>query len=348
MISDATSFNRMRGRYIHYYIHGRGRGHATRTLEIAEALERAGWRLQMFAGHDAFSLIQRCRPVERVDSLRPSDGVRLAPRLLRRVLQARSEVAKHRPALIISDGDLPSILAARTCGVPAIAVGHAEVFGETRRPLGTPRLPWLREKIGARISSVTASSHIAVGFVKTQALNDRTVVAAPAVESIRRVEMPSVDAVCYFRDDNGKGPVSALVEMGMTPLLFTDETDVPPGARAVPLDRQEFLTALAKTRLVVASAGSQLISECVVAGIPLFALYARRDDEQRLNVSLLRQTGIGDGSSFEGFLLEKLQSFVAGIAQRSMDAAVLLPDARVDEVVVAQVEALAATRRQDG
>lgn len=327
---------------IHYYIHGRGRGHATRALKIVETLERAGWRIRIFSGHDALGMICGVHPVESVCSLMPKEVIRLGPRLVNRVRQAKKEIEQDIPAMIVSDGDLPSILAAKICGLPAIAVGHAEVFGETRRPSGTPRLPWWKEKIGAKISSATATRHVAVNFVKTSVLNGRTVVAGPSVDFISRTATPSIDAVCYFRDENGDSALKALVNMGWSPLLFSRSKTEREGVRVEPLNRRRFLDALKKTRLVVASAGSQLISECVLSGIPIFALYKKRDDEQRINVFMLRKTGIGDGTSFEDFRKENLRGFVTTMAYRSSGETIPIPHKCVDSVVLEQVEKIFA------
>ena len=79
-----------------------------------------------------------------------------------------------------------------------------------------------------------------------------------------------------------------------------------------PLERSAFLEALGCTRAVVASAGSQLISECAASGIPLFALHAANDDEQRINVALVKAAGIGDGTSFEAFEPVRLIEFFEG------------------------------------
>jgi hypothetical protein len=72
-------------------------------------------------------------------------------------------------------------------------------------------------------------------------------------------------------------------------------------------DRALFVPFMSVADGIVASAGSQLISECIYANIPLLALYRMDDDEQVLNVEMSRQERVMRrkipvyGASFENF-----------------------------------------------
>lgn len=72
-------------------------------------------------------------------------------------------------------------------------------------------------------------------------------------------------------------------------------------------DRALFVPFMSIADGIVASAGSQLISECIYANVPLLALYRTNDDEQVLNVELSRQERVMRrkipiyGASFENF-----------------------------------------------
>ena len=341
MMHSSTSKNRT----IHYYVHGRGRGHGTRTLKVTEALVAAGFSVRIFAGEDPLSMIRAAYPAEAVASLMPARPLAWPVLLRRRVRAAVDVIGRDAPLAVVSDGDLPGLLAAHRCKVPSIAVGRAEVFGETRRPQGAPLLPWFREMCSAKVSSLTATRHVAVSFVETAPRNRRTLTAAPSVAPIAKREFPDLDAVCYFRDENGDAVLDCLSSAGFKVALFSrDPSAVRPrtDVRVHPLQRGAFLDALGRTRAVVASAGSQLISECAAANIPIYALHAAADDEQRINVALIRKAGIGDGTAFETFVSEMLRRFLhtrrAAAPSRRMPA----PKQRVDEVVCGLVEALAA------
>lgn len=319
---------------IHYYVHGRGRGHGTRTLQVVQTLEKAGFAVRIFAGEDPLAMIREVHPVEAAASLLPGRPFQWPLLLRNRIRAARAAIREERPLSLISDGDLPSLLAARIENIPSLAVGHAEVFGQTKRPKSAPRIPWFKEKLVAKISAFSAQHHVAVGFVHTEPLNRRTHMAGPAVVPILRKSPSTMDAVCYFRDDNGDQVVDTLLDLGLRVTLFT-KTGTPYGNAAVrPLNRKEFLSALAQTRMVVASAGSQLISECTVSGLPLFALYRQNDNEQRLNVALLKTAGLGDGMCFENFTPARLRAFVENRQDTAPSPSMARPRNTVDKVVL--------------
>lgn len=82
----------------------------------------------------------------------------------------------------------------------------------------------------------------------------------------------------------------------------------PPPPRLIRVaDRALFVPFMSIADGIVASAGSQLISECIYANVPLLALYRTDDDEQVLNVELSRQERVMRrkipvyGASFENF-----------------------------------------------
>ncbi len=325
---------------IHYYVHGRGRGHASRTLRIVTALREAAFEVDVFAGADAVSLLDDHFHVNPVESLLPGSALRLGKTLLTRLRSGLARAARDRPFLVISDGDLPGILTATIRGIPSIAVGHAELFSQTERPGGVSPFPWAKEKWVARLSALTASRHVAVHFRPATPLTEKTLVAAPAVNVIAPREPLDVDAVCYFRDDNGTHIVKELVRAGLRPWLFTNSKPQIEGADVKSIDRETFEDALARTKIVVASAGSQLISECVLSGIPFFALYKANDSEQRLNVEMLAASGIGQGESFEQFRPEALLRFVEDHREGGSRTNSNLPMPAVDTAVLQLVNRL--------
>lgn len=302
---------------IQYFVHGRGRGHATRSLPIIDGLRGAGHDVEVFAGEDAapvFAEDERCHAIR---SLMPSQGVRLPSLLVARTLEASGSVRRGRAELVVSDGDLPGILAAHFAGLPSIAVGHAEIFSRCRRPSGVPRAPWMREAFRAWISAPKATSHVAVNFISLIPRERQTFVARPTVASIPRSERCDAGrVVCYFRDDNGDHIVRTLVNRGYRPVLFSGRGSNLQGVENRPLSRDGFLSSMATAAVVVASAGSQLISECVFNDISIYALFKEDDDEQRINVSMLRTTSSGDGSSFSRFSERRLIAFIENAETR--------------------------------
>ena len=75
---------------IHYYVHGRGRGHATRSLAVVETLRAAGHHVSVFAGQGAAPFFERDPDLLAVDSLMPGDGLQTFGKLARRLRLALS------------------------------------------------------------------------------------------------------------------------------------------------------------------------------------------------------------------------------------------------------------------
>lgn len=293
---------------IHLYVHGRGRGHTTRCLAIARALSAAGRPFRAFVGRDGVPLFSAEYACTAIASLPPTPG-RAALGLAGRVWGAIAQGRRDRVDLVISDGDLPGVLAAHALRVPSIAVGHGLVFSECKRPPSLASGPWLREAAKAGASSAGAHRCVAVNFVPLAPRTSRVILARPSLDPrLHRAADPS-RVLCYFRD-GAPEVLRALVAQGQRPVLFATEDPRIEGVDFEPQGRERFIAQLAESRVVIATAGSQLISECVGLGIPILALYADGDDEQRLNAAMVLGAGLGDGCSFQALTPSRLARFV--------------------------------------
>lgn len=297
---------------IHYYVHGRGRGHATRSRAVISRLLRAGFEVTAFAGEAAEPLLRDAVTTRSVRSILPTSG-RDTPRLLAsRVAAAVAAVRRDRADLVISDGDLPGTLAARATGRPSIAVGHGLVFHCAVRPPWAPAGPWRREGWKAAISTLGAQRHIAVSFVPLAIRRGR--LARPCLEPALAAATPRTPdgpLLCYFRDDAPRSLLERLAALDPPVILFANRDPGVPGIQHEPPSRTRFVQVLGRARAVVASAGSQLIGECVGLGVPLLALHAEGDDEQMLNVLMLRNAGLGDGGPLPTLDDARLHAFLA-------------------------------------
>lgn len=247
-------------------------------------------------------------PCTEVASLPPTPG-RAALGLASRVRDAIREGRRDQASLVVSDGDLPGLLAAHALRVPSIAVGHGLVFSECKRPPALPAAPWRREAVKAAASSAGAHRCVAVNFVPLQPRTSRVVLARPSLDPRLHRESAPSRVLCYFRD-GAPEVLRALVSHGERPVLFSTENPEIDGVEYEPQDRERFIARLAEARVVIATAGSQLISECVGLGIPILALYADGDDEQRLNAAMVLGAGLGDGCSFQALTPTRIARFV--------------------------------------
>ena len=326
---------------VHYYVHGRGRGHASRSRAVIAGLQAAGHDVVAFVGRDARALLAdrvRTRPVR---SILPGDGLRTAPLVAHRVREAMATLRQEGAALVGSDGDLPGLLAARARRLPAVAVGHGLVFLCCARPPSLPATPWRREAIKAGVSSVGATRRVAVNFVPLPVRRGR--LARPALELPETQRTPDGPVLCYFRDGASvslQRHLAALTSDAPV-ILFASEPPAVSGLVHERPSRERFVEVLARARAVVATAGSQLISECVALNTPLWAGHAPNDDEQALNVAMLRHAGLGDGGPLPELDEARLRSFLArpAPAPATWDA----PD--VASAVLEEVDSLLAEAR---
>jgi UDP-N-acetylglucosamine--N-acetylmuramyl-(pentapeptide) pyrophosphoryl-undecaprenol N-acetylglucosamine transferase len=331
---------------IHYYVHGRGMGHATRTRPVVRALLARGHRVDVFAGSGAVDLLRAAGfCCEEVASLPPKPSLCTLSLLARRVASALGAIARDRPALVISDGDHPALLAAGLMRLPGIAVGHGLVFSHCVRPSWAPRLAWWREAAKARISSYPASTHVAVNFVPLPTRSARTRLARPTLE-LDPVDAGSCEpgehpVVCYFRDGCAESLVALVRAASHAPVELFGCMDAASAARRI--NRPEFVRALASAKAVVSSAGSQLISECVALQVPIFAIHDARDDEQRINVAMLKAWQLGDGSERDASSLQRLRAFFACPPRTSRTPMTDMPD--LVETMLALVDDRSDRRR---
>ena len=121
----------------------------------------------------------------------------------------------------------------------------------------------------------------------------------------RKKRLPLVDRR-RLEEEEAEVSREAVVETaGDLQRRLSTDTGSPRVIRVV--DRALFVPFMSIADGIVASAGSQMISECIYANLPLLALYRTDDDEQVLNVELSRQERVMRrkipvyGTSFENF-----------------------------------------------
>jgi UDP:flavonoid glycosyltransferase YjiC (YdhE family) len=181
-----------------YYVHGRGRGHATRALTIVPALRAAGHDVVVHSGADALEVLH---PMERPVDVGVVPRGPLAPfHIASRAVGARGGLATLRPDVVVSDGDAPSMHAARSLGIPCLAVGHGLIFGHVVLPSGLPRARIALERINVASSSWLAQRRVAVHFLPDRILG-RT---CP-----KRREVSTSRPTCGMASTPAGGPCSA-------------------------------------------------------------------------------------------------------------------------------------------
>ncbi len=291
---------------IAYFIHGRGRGHATRSKPIVEKLRGLGHDVFVFAGGDALNALPDVA-LTALPTIRP--GVAAMWKTMRSLPSYRDRLRECDAQLVITDGEGPSLFAAHSLRLPSIAIGHGLVFRHAQLP-ALPMLSRVYEVLNAGSSSVGATRKVAVHFLAAQARDDKTRIAradmsdlAPFVGACHETESEGVAEglrlVSYFRDDNGDAVHRALLSAGAQVEHFGGRGAAVAGVVQRASERGSFLQALSQANAVVASAGSNLMSESIALQKPLLAIYKRRDHEQRMNAMMLEAANLGVGCALE-------------------------------------------------
>ncbi len=273
-----------------YYIHGRGRGHASRSPVVRAALAQAGYRVQLHAGGDAMDLLSD-------DDVQLRSPLRRSPlsplRLGLRTLEDGLRFASQRPDLIVSDGDHGAVLGGRLLRVPVLAIGHDLVFDRRVRLPSLPLAPLRAQRINA-LPSRAASRFVAVHFLPAESDHPGFRIARPEGPlQTPSLADPEAPIVCYFRDGNGAPVAEALAKAGREVLLFGPGASPAPGVQAHPFSQQAFRTAMNRCSAVVGSAGSNMLAECVLLRKPVLAVYRAGDAEQHLNALLIERASVG-------------------------------------------------------
>jgi len=292
---------------IAYFVHGRGRGHAVRARAVLSSLG-VGYQIRVFCAGAAWDALSDLPNAEPVLPCLPGKGMVRAFAL--RLRGDRERFGRWRPDLVVSDGDGPSVNAAKSLGIPVVAIGHGLILHHTHLPVTLPLGLHLREVANVASSSWPACRRVAVHFAPVEPRTEGTYVARPDLrDEAKGVSAREDFVLAYFRDGNGTAALEQLARRGHRVLLFGHPRSVPTGVELLPPNDRAFGEALGRCRAVAGSAGNHLPAECAMLGVPMLALHRENDAEHRLNASLLEAAGIGVASSVERCNAETIQRF---------------------------------------
>lgn len=334
---------------IDYAVHGHGRGHASRARAVITRLLAEGHAVKIHAGGDGASLLADIGEVQpRAPILPGADVVRA---LLQRAYGDAARLRIERPDLIITDGDQAMVLGARRARIPCLAIGHDLVFSACTLPTGLPRASLVREQVNALVPTRFADARIAVHFLPVEPRLANTRVAralSPAdLDEPRDVGALPVDPflLAYLADGDRDFVLDRLAEADVDAVVFGDGLRARGRVRTEPVSRERFVAHLRRALGVVATAGSNLLAECVLTQKPVLALHSGRHHEQALNAALVERAGIGEALRIAALTPAAIRTFAARAAAGTfthVDLAHAL--APVDEVALQSVTELLARR----
>lgn len=325
---------------IAYFVHGRGRGHASRSRPVVRLLRERGYDVTVFGGGHGQILLLGLSDWRPRTPIFP--GVAHLAQVPSRVVADLRDLRALAPDLVVSDGDMPSLVAARALGLPTVSVGHGLVFTVSVLPPDLPLRPLIYERANSFMATWLGDRSVAVHFLPAEPSVDTARMARPDVPT----EMNSAPrddgfVLSYFRDANGARFVHRALQLGLRVICFGDLDALPDGVQRRPFDRADFIDHLVRARGVMASAGSNVLAECVQLAKPLLALYKPNDAEQHLNAILAERAGVAMGGCFDDdpsrVVDSWLERLVAGNFKRVELTDVMPP---CSEVVVETIEDL--------
>jgi uncharacterized protein (TIGR00661 family) len=314
---------------ISYFIHGRGHGHASRALSIVPALRRAGHLVSVYTGGDGTDLIATLGDFEHVDPILP--GAVGLSRLPLRLSRDHRRIRRERPALVISDGDMPSLTVAKAFRIRTLAIGHDLVFSRCELPADLPRRHMRTQRRSGFFAHHLSDFGIPVHFLPIEPSARNTRVARPALRPELAGEVDNSGPVlCYFRDRNGRPAVDLAAAAGAQVVCFGDPDLSGPGIDARPFDREAFAEMFRTCSAVIGSAGSNLLAECVMLKKPVLALHRKSDSEQLMNGILAEAAQVAQTATFEGLSSADVTRFLDRVKAEDfaqVDLVGALPDA---------------------
>jgi uncharacterized protein (TIGR00661 family) len=294
---------------IAYFVHGRGKGHAIRTQAVLGAL-RPCHEVRVFCAGEAWDVLKDVPGAEPALLCVPGKGMFAS--FARRFWGDRERLRRWSPDLVVSDGDGPSVNAAKSLGIPVMAVGHGLIFHHTHLNSALPVYKHVREVVNVASSSWPAVRRVAVHFAPVKPRTPGTYIARPDLRSeVRSASTREDFLLAYFRDGNGVVALEQLARRGHRVVLFGEPREVPREVEIHEPDVHAFAEALGRCRAVVGSAGNHLPGECAMLGIPMLALHRGDDAEHVMNAHLVEAAGIGIAADFEQCTPELVQRFEA-------------------------------------
>lgn len=279
-----------------YFVHGRGRGHASRALTTVPALRRAGHRVRVFASADAVESLAGLSDVQVVPLC--GRGATAVAQLGRRAWQDHSRLRALGARVVITDGDPAGGLAGRAAGLPVVSLGHGLVFRHCKLPARLPLADRTLEQVNSATSDGWASHHIPVHFLPVAPRRPGVTVARPDERSVAAVDSDQNDGfiLAYFSGCDGTEAVRAVIQHDHRVVSFGEGVAPVAGATVRPFDRETFIEHLARCQGVMCTAGSNVLAEAIMMGKPVLALYPKNHREQRLNAVWVEAAQVGQAA----------------------------------------------------
>lgn len=316
------------GSRILYGVQGEGRGHATRSLRVVQALLHEGHDVLVLTGGDALPVLAPVlgNRVLEIPLLRYHFNARgslcawrtlarnIVPliRMAFRNVALEAAVRRFHPAAAISDFEPVTCRLARIFRLPLVAVDHQHFLTEAM----LPRVRGLGNKL--MLQSYRLGTHMLSGWPRRVVVSSfhhfprkrgsRAAFVGPFLpEDVRRI-LPRDDGhvTVYLKRPQYLArliPVFASCPERVYDVFSGWETEwaesLPRNVRLRPVSRTGFLESLSTSHALIATAGNQVLGEAIWLGKPALALPEPGVLEQAFNARALEESGCGMACGLE-------------------------------------------------
>ena len=314
---------------------GEGRGHATRTRTVVEALQRDHQIVVLASGvayrllADAYARSDRVTVYEipglefqyrgqRLDYFRSCClAVPYLWRMRSWIARLDTLLREEKPDLAITDFEPLLPRAAERCGVPYVSFDHQHFLLVN----DLSRLPWhLRWKARLLAPSVrlfyrgqrrTIVSSFYQPPLKPHVRNVTQTGTLLRPEILRSRPVVGEHVLVYMRRFLRDNLLDALRHSGRPVKIYGLGTRPPlDKIEFREVDERNFLRDLIRCYAVVSNAGNQLVGEAIYLKKPFLALPESGNFEQSINAHFVRESGGGDWVPFDRLDAASLQRFL--------------------------------------
>ncbi len=318
-----------------YGVGGEGRGHATRTRAVVEAL-RTEHEFVIYAPAHAYDLLapayaDTAVEVRRIpglrfhyDQRRRMDYLKTGWYGLRYITKAghvlrhiRDEVEAEEPDLVITDFEPLLPRAAKQCGIPFVSLDHQH-FLLTYDLSSLPRdlrvhaanmATVVRAYYSGQVETLVSSFYFPPLRPRCRNVSQIGVLLRPEILGAAPEDGDHV--VAYLRRFAPSSTLETLAGCGREVRLYgLGQHPSRGGLRFLEIDVLRFVEDLSTGCALVCTAGNQLVGEALFLGKPVLAMPEPNNFEQSINAHFLAQSGAGESLEMEDLTPEHLRSFL--------------------------------------
>lgn len=314
----------MKSTKIIYSIQGEGRGHAGRSLRLLEKMQEDGFKIWVFSGGDALSILENKFFVFKIPVFRlhyGKNGISMVATFLKNSYQALGlifgigqryhrilrQVKTIRPDFIISDFEPYLNRIGCRLKIPVISIDHQRVLIDSE----IPKSNWIIKYVKLPIYRL----FIHLLFSQSEKVIVSSFFHFPKKKSSQASFVgPFIPASLYQKTPvRGNRITVYLKEPQYLHLLLLTLTSMQEfnfdifshWPRSIknnadqghihlhPIDRDCFLSALVNSMALITTAGNQVIGEAIFLKKPVLAFPKLNDTEQKINALALALSGFG-------------------------------------------------------